>query len=138
MKIDPANPLPYARPEVDFSTPEQKLTFDLINRLNQISSKQYPTDESLRARMQSYELAYRMQTSVPDVIRFDGETQETQDLYGFDDPTTHPFGMHLLAARRFAERGVRVIQIMHGAGAAGARDWPSHRQHTKATRHAKG
>lgn len=124
MKVDPANPLPYARPEVDFSAPEQKLTFDLINRLNRISSDQYPSDEALRARMQSYALAYRMQTSVPDVIRFDGETKETQDLYGLDDPTTKPFGMQLLAARRFAERGVRFIQIMHGAGAAGA--WDSH------------
>jgi hypothetical protein len=124
MKIDPTNPLPYARPEVDLSQSEQKLTFDLINRLNRISSNQYPTDESLRARMQSYELAYRMQTSVPDVIRFDGETQETQNLYGLDDPKTKPFGMQLLAARRFAERGVRFIQIMHGDGAAGA--WDSH------------
>ncbi|NQV24006.1 MAG: DUF1501 domain-containing protein [Rhodopirellula sp.] len=124
MKIDPANPLPYARPEVDFSETEQKLTFDLIGRLNRISAEQYPSDSSLRARMQSYELAFRMQTAVPDVIRFDGETQETQSLYGFDDPRTKPFGMQLLAARRFAERGVRFIQIMHGDGAAGA--WDSH------------
>lgn len=124
MKIDPANPLPYARPEVEFSRPEQQLTFDLVNRLNRLSSQQYPSDDSLRARMQSYELAYRMQTSVPDVIRFDDETKETQALYGLDDPTTKPFGMQLLAARRFAERGVRFIQIMHGDGAAGA--WDSH------------
>ena len=124
MKVDPANPLPYARPEVEFSSSEQKLTFDLINRLNRISAEQYPSDSSLRARMQSYELAFRMQTAVPDVIRFDGETQETQNLYGLDDPKTKPFGMQLLAARRFAERGVRFIQIMHGDGAAGA--WDSH------------
>lgn len=124
MKVDPENPLPYARPEVEFSSPEQKLTFDLINRLNRISAEQYPSDNSLRARMQSYELAFRMQTAVPDVIRFDGETQETQNLYGLDDPKTKPFGMQLLAARRFAERGVRFIQIMHGSGAAGA--WDSH------------
>ncbi len=124
MKIDPANPLPYARPEVEFSSPEQKLTFDLISRLNRLSAEQYPSDNSLRARMQSYELAFRMQNAVPDVIRFDGETQETQNLYGLDDPRTKPFGMQLLAARRFAERGVRFIQIMHGDGAAGA--WDSH------------
>jgi hypothetical protein len=124
MKIDPANPLPFARPEVDFSQPEQELTFDLIKRLNRISADQYPSDESLRARMQSYELAYRMQASVPDVIRFDDETKETQNLYGLDDPKTKPFGMQLLAARRFTERGVRFIQIMHGDGAAGA--WDSH------------
>lgn len=124
MKIDPANPLPYSRPEVDFSRPEQELTFDLISRLNRINAQQYPSDDALRARMQSYELAFRMQTAVPDVIRFDSETKETQDLYGLDDPKTKPFGMQLLAARRFAERGVRFIQIMHGAGAAGA--WDSH------------
>lgn len=124
MKVDPANPLPYARPEVEFSSSEQKLTFDLINRLNRISADRYPSDSSLKARMQSYELAFRMQTAVPDVIRFDGETQETQNLYGLDDAATKPFGMQLLAARRFAERGVRFIQIMHGSGAAGA--WDSH------------
>jgi uncharacterized protein (DUF1501 family) len=65
-----------------------------------------------------------MQTAVPNVINFENETQSTQNLYGLNDQTTKPFGMQLLAARRFVEKGVRFIQIMHGAGAAGA--WDSH------------
>jgi len=124
LKIDPKNPLPYARPELDLSTEEQKIEFALINRLNQLKTKDYPGDSTLRARIKSYELAYRMQTAVPNVINFENETQSTQNLYGLNDQTTKPFGMQLLAARRFVEKGVRFIQIMHGAGAAGA--WDSH------------
>ena len=65
-----------------------------------------------------------MQTSVPGVVNFDSETEATKKLYGFDQKETKPFGQQLLAARRFAERGVRFIQIMPGAGAAGA--WDQH------------
>jgi Protein of unknown function (DUF1501) len=133
LKIDPKNPLPYARPELDLPAREQELTFDLIGRLNRITADRYRTDEALRARMKSYELAFRMQTAVPDAIGFEDETQETQDLYGLDEDATRPFGMQLLAARRFVERGVRFIQIMHGDGAAGA--WDAHSKlvdnHTK-------
>lgn len=124
MKVDPANPLPYAKPELDLTGAEQKLEFDLIARLNRITARNYPDDTALRARLKSYELAFRMQTSVPEAIRFDGETQETQKLYGLDQGATKPFGMQLLAARRMVERGVRFIQIMHGTGAAGA--WDAH------------
>ena len=81
-------------------------------------------DEALRARIKSYELAFHMQTAVPRVINFAEETPETHKLYGLDNPKTRPFGMQLLAARRFAQRGVRFIQIMHGSGAAGA--WDAH------------
>lgn len=124
MKVDPNNPLPFARPELDLTSIEQQSEFDLIGKLNQITADKYPNDEVLRARMKSYELAFRMQTSVPEVINFDDETAETQKLYGLDDAKTKPFGMQLLSARRFVERGVRFIQIMHGAGAAGA--WDAH------------
>jgi uncharacterized protein (DUF1501 family) len=65
-----------------------------------------------------------MQKSVPETIRFVDETAETQKLYGLDNVKTRSFGTQLLAARRFVERGVRFIQIMHGAGAAGA--WDAH------------
>ena len=65
-----------------------------------------------------------MQTAVPDVIRFDQETASTRKLYGLDQKQTRAFGEQLLAARRFAENGVRFIQIMHGDGAAGA--WDQH------------
>ena len=124
LKVDPTNPLPYAKPELDLSRAEQKIEFGLINRLNKLSQAKYPNDEALRARIKSYELAFRMQTAVPEVINFDDETQATHKLYGLDDAKTKPFGMQLLSARRFVEKGVRFIQIMHGDGAAGA--WDAH------------
>ena len=65
-----------------------------------------------------------MQTSVPGVVNFDAETEATKKLYGFDQNETRSFGQQLLAARRFVEQGVRFVQIMHGAGAAGA--WDQH------------
>ena len=124
LKVDLNNPLDYAAPEGDFSADEQRLGFGLVNRLNRLSQARYPGDAALDARIKSYELAYRMQTAVPDVIDFSRETPATQALYGLDQKETRPFGEQLLAARRFAERGVRFIQIMHGGGAAGA--WDQH------------
>ncbi|MEO1525554.1 MAG: DUF1501 domain-containing protein [Planctomycetota bacterium] len=124
LKVDPNNPLDYAKPEGDIRSGEQRKTFDLVRRLNRLAAREYPNDSSLDARIKSYELAYRMQTAVPDVIRFDTETANTKRLYGLDQKETRPFGEKLLAARRFAEQGVRFIQIMHGDGAAGA--WDQH------------
>ncbi len=132
LKIDPANPLAYAKPELDVSREEQQIEFAAIHRLNQLKMKEYPRDATLRARIKSYELAFRMQTAVPEVINFENETKGTQALYGLDNPKTKPFGMQLLAARRFVEQGTRFVQIMHGAGAAGA--WDSHSN--LKTRHA--
>lgn len=124
LKVDPKNPLDYARPERPISDSEQRLEFDLVNRLNRLTARNYPDDAALEARIKSYELAFRMQTAVPRVIDFSGETQATKDLYGFDQKETRPFGEQLLAARRFVEQGVRFIQIQHGGGAAGA--WDQH------------
>ncbi len=124
LKVDPKNPLDYAKPEGDVTFDEQRLGFSLVNRLNKLSEQQYPSDAVLDARIRSYELAFRMQTSVPDVIRFDSETEATQKMYGLDQKETKPFGEQLLTARRFVQQGVRFIQIMHGSGAAGA--WDQH------------
>jgi hypothetical protein len=124
LTVDVKNPLDYARPEGDVTPQEQRLGFDLVNRLNKLAMQQHPGDAALDARIKSYELAFRMQKAVPDVIRFDTETEATKKLYGLDRKETRGFGEQLLTARRLAERGVRFIQIMHGAGAAGA--WDQH------------
>ena len=73
-------------------------------------------DAALEARIESYELAFRMQQSIPEIVDFSQETAATQALYGLDQPHCRDFGMQLLAARRLVERGVRFIQIQHGAG----------------------
>ncbi len=124
LKVDPKNPLDYGKPALPLPSQEQKLSFDLVHRLNRLTARHYPNDQQLEARIKSYELAFRMQTAIPMVIDFSAETKETQQLYGFDQKETRPFGEQLLAARRLVEQGVRFIQIQHGAGAAGA--WDQH------------
>ena len=85
---------------------------------------EYPGDSSLEARIKSYELAFRMQKSLPEVLDFTKESEATKKLYGIDEPATREFGMQMLAARRMVERGVRFVQVQHGAGGAGV--WDAH------------
>jgi len=124
LRIDPNNPLDFGKPERPTSRDEQRIGFDLVDRLNQLRAVEYPDDPALTARIRSYELAFRMQTSIPDILNFSQETEETRKLYGLDEAPTREFGMQLLAARRLVERGVRFIQIQHGAGGAGV--WDAH------------
>jgi hypothetical protein len=125
LAVDPKNPLPFATPGAGKSRDEQAAEFDLLGRLNRLAGVEYPDDPQLRARIKSYELAFRMQTAVPEVVKFDGESAETQKLYGLDNATTKPFGELCLTARRLVERGVRFVQVMHGSnGGAGA--WDAH------------
>jgi hypothetical protein len=124
IRVDPRNPLDYGRPESDLKESEQKVGFDLVGKLNQLRAVEYPDDPSLAARIKSYELAFHMQKSLPEVLDFAQETEETKRLYGLDRPETQPFGMQLLASRRLVERGVRFVQIQHGAGGAGV--WDAH------------
>jgi hypothetical protein len=124
IRVDPANPLDYGKPELPVRPEEQRRGFELTARLNRIRAVDYPHDPALEARIRSYELAFRMQKSLPEVLDFSRESEETKKLYGLDRPETRPFGMQLLAARRLVERGVRFIQIQHGAGGAGV--WDAH------------
>jgi Protein of unknown function (DUF1501) len=124
IRVDPGNPLDFGKPAKDLSRDEQQIGFDLVGRLNQLKAVEYPDDPSLAARIKAYELAFRMQTSVPETLALNSETKATQEMYGLDDPATRDFGMQMLATRRFIERGVRFIQVQHGAGGAGV--WDAH------------
>ena len=124
LRVDAANPLDFAEPATALSGDYQSIGFDLVGRLNRARSVQYPGDASLEARIRAYELAYRMQMSVPEVMNFQDETAATQEDYGLNQKETRSFGMQMLAARRLVERGVRFIQVQHGAGGAGA--WDAH------------
>ena len=120
MRVDPANPLDYGKPEVPVTPAEQKAGFALSGKLSKLqAARSTPMTRRLDARIKSYELAFRMQKSLPEVLDFSKETQETQKLYGLDRAETKAFGMQLLASRRLVERGVRFIQIQHGAGRRG-------------------
>jgi len=93
-------------------------------RLNEEHSKKYPDSTELAARIATYELAYRMQLSVPEALDLAKETAETQKLYGIDNPTTAVYGRRLLAARRLAERGVRYTLVyLSDYG-----EWDSHQE----------
>ena len=124
LRVDPKNPLDFSRPERPFSSEAQAVGADLIRELDTLRGAEYPRDPAISARIASYELAFRMQRSVPDVIDFSQETAETKALYGIDVPHCRDFAAQLLAARRFVERGVRFIQIQHGSPGAGA--WDAH------------
>jgi hypothetical protein len=124
LRIDPKNPLDFCTPERDFSPQARAIGIDLSRRLNGIKEDQSRQDSALAARIASYELAYRMQISVPEIIDFSKETAATKKLYGLDQPASREFGEVLLASRRFVERGVRFLQIQHGGGGAGA--WDAH------------
>ena len=124
LRVDPGNPLDFSRPARQLSPETQLIGKNLIHRLNELRGTEYPGDEQLAARIASYELAFRMQQSIPNIVDFSQETAQTQALYGLDQPHCRDFGMQLLAARRLVERGVRFIQIQHGAGGAGS--WDAH------------
>src|SRR3569833_2566778 len=93
------------------------------NRLSQAS----PEDSMLTARIRSYELAARMQLSVPEVTRLDEESADTRKRYGLDDPACAAFGRNCLLTRRLLERGVRFVQLYHdGAFGSPRVNWDGH------------
>jgi hypothetical protein len=125
IRVDPENPLPFSRPPRGVTRAQQQREFDLVGDLNRLAAVEYPADAELQARIQSYELAFRMQRSLPEVFRFQDETAATQSLYGLDDPQTAEFGRICLSARRMVERGVRFIQVYDGPGGDGGK-WDTH------------
>jgi hypothetical protein len=96
---------------------EQRAQLDLVQRLNQKHLARRQGDAALEARIQSFELAYRMQSEATDAFDVSKESVATQEMYGPGD-----FARQCLMARRLAERGVRFIQLYHGAG----QPWDSH------------
>jgi uncharacterized protein (DUF1501 family) len=92
-------------------TEQQRRQIDLLQHLNSSHRKRTGADDALDARIESYELAYRMQAAVPEAIEMSQETAATRKLYGLDNATTKVAGERLLAARRLAERGARFIQV---------------------------
>lgn len=101
------------RPEVR-SALQQRTSLDLLKRLNLIGAQQYPHDTELRARLQSYELADRMQAAAPVAVDISKESAATKELYGLNDKISQSYGEVLLRSRRLVERGVRFIQVVSG------------------------
>lgn len=124
LALDPKNPLPFGQRPADVLAEQQKNEFDLIDSLNNLATAEYPDDPVLKARIRAYELAFRMQTAVPEALEMSVETKETQTLYGLDNPATKVAGERCLAARRLIERGVRFIELYP----SGYGTWDSHRE----------
>ncbi|MEW4568890.1 DUF1501 domain-containing protein [Tautonia sp. JC769] len=101
----------------------QRTQLDLLAELNGDHLDDSGPDQALEARLDSFELAFRMQTEMPEVQEFAAESPETRRLYGMDDPVTADFGRQCLLARRLAERGVRFVQVTHSDTAV---QWDQH------------
>ncbi|TWU55357.1 DUF1501 domain-containing protein [Rubripirellula reticaptiva] len=91
----------------------QRMQLDMTQSLNANFRETTGPNAQLDARIKSFELAFRMQTEMPTALDLADETQATHSLYGIDDPGTADFGRQCLMARRFAERGVRFVQVTH-------------------------
>jgi hypothetical protein len=92
---------------------QQRLQLELLKKLHIRQQRTSGPDTELDARIQSFELAFRMQSTAPEAMDVSKESKTTRALYGLDDKTTANFGLECLLARRFAERGVRFIQVSH-------------------------
>lgn len=122
LDLNPQQPLVFGSRASGQSALEQQREYELAERLNLLSRIEYPDDAELTARIRAYELAFRMQTAVPEAINLSDESPETLDLYGIGREATDLPGRRMLAARRLVERGVRFVQVYPSAYGA----WDSH------------
>lgn len=128
-------PIPNLYPPKRDNAAERELQMQTLLRLNREFRDAYAVNTDIKGRVQSYELAARMQLSAPEVVDFASEPKHVLDLYGIGEKETDEFGRQLLMARRLAEKGVRYIQLCNGGGGNGS--WDAHvdmKQHEKSCR----
>lgn len=106
---------------------------DLLHGLNTTHLRRHPGNSELEARIGHYELAAKMQTTVPEVLDLAGETEETKRLYGIDKPASAEYGKRCLLARRLVERGVRFVQIF-----LSGQPWDTHSKNAESLRNLCG
>ena len=104
---------------------EQRSELDFVKRLNTLHHDRFAAEAELSARIESFELAYRMQTAAPEAIDIDSEPSHIKTLYGLDDPRCEHVARQCLSARRLIERGVRFVQIYSG-GMENQLSWDGH------------
>ncbi len=111
--------IPASKAAIDYiknlETPSdvQRMQLDMLQQMNETQLKHFGHDPQLDGRIQSFELAFRMQTEAPELMDLSKESKATRDLYGIDESPTDNFGRQCLLARRFAEKGVRFVQASH-------------------------
>ena len=106
------------------SLKERKRTLDLIGELNRANLNE--EDHEFSARIDSYDLAFKMQTEAPEALDLSKESQETLDLYGIGGEHTNDYGRRCLMARKLVENGVRFITVVSGGG-TGDLMWDAHK-----------
>ncbi|HVW85870.1 MAG TPA: DUF1501 domain-containing protein [Bryobacteraceae bacterium] len=130
IRASSANPIYDLFPPKDatFITKESEPdTLRVLNQINREHLESHSGDSRLEARIASYELAAKLQSSAPEVLDISKETPATRSLYGIDDKVTEDFGRNCLVARRMLERGVRFVQVWSGAdNGFPRRNWDSH------------
>jgi hypothetical protein len=117
-------PIPNLKPPRGSSTGERQRQMDALADLNREFRAHHATNTDIAARLQTYELAARLQLAAPHLVDLSGEPRHVLDLYGIGGDETDDFGRQLLLARRMAEEGVRFIQICHAGGGNGG--WDAH------------
>ena len=117
------DPILYLSNPKGFDEETQRASLDTLRRLNKLALAD-AGDPEITARIQSYETAYRLQTSAPELMDLAREPRKVLDLYGISDPTVSSYGRNCLIARRLLERGVRFVHLFHEA-------WDQHNDLTK-------
>ncbi len=121
MQID-SEPIPNLGTPEGMTDPQQRAKIELLSGINRRFAEQHPEQSELEARIAGYELAFRMQAAAPEAVDLSKETAATRALYGIGKRETGTFGRMCLMSRRLVERGVRFVQLYHGAG----NRWDSH------------
>ena len=110
------DPIVDLKPPAEMTPERQRRWLDLLGNLNQEHLNRNPHDSELSARIQSYELAFQMQTHATEAVELAKESAATRELYGVGEQRTDYVGRQCLMARRLVERGVRFVQIYSGGG----------------------
>jgi hypothetical protein len=117
-----SEPIPNLNTPEGVTDEQQRAKLDFLNQLNRQHAAPRRAQSELDARIASYELAFRMQAEAPEAVDLSKETEATKALYGIDEKETAQFGKMCLLARRLVQRGVRFVQLYHGAGSK----WDAH------------
>ena len=115
-------PILHSQPPSNVTDAQQRSRLELLRELNGIHADKWPAEDELEARIESYELAYRMQASAPKAVDLNKESEATKRLYGIDEDATRQFGTNCLLARRLVEHGVRFVEVYCGSGSG----WDAH------------
>src|SRR5262249_9740492 len=119
------NPILNLTPPKGMTSDQQKDLLATLRTLDEDHLEARNRDSELSARLESYELALRMQIAAPEATDVSSESEATKELYGLDDAKAADFGGRCLLARRLVERGVRFVQVWNGNG-MNADDWDGH------------